>query len=163
MSPPRFSGPTHPCPRCGEVVGGFKGFRAEHLAQLLVRRLPIQLAFEPRERSAAPGAHPSRGHAPAVIRFLFDRHSVVRVAGCATALPTRTVDGIAVYERSADDVARYCYGKVRPEERNRPHIYGCYIASDRIIMVEANHHEVAAHELRQAQGWDHRGRATRAA
>src|SRR5215470_19958530 len=34
MSPPRFSGPTHPCPRCGEVAGDFKGFRAEHLAHV---------------------------------------------------------------------------------------------------------------------------------
>ena len=31
MVPPRFESPTHPCPRCGAVVGGFAGFRAEHL------------------------------------------------------------------------------------------------------------------------------------
>ena len=31
MVPPRFEGPTHPCPRCGEVVGGFTNFRVENL------------------------------------------------------------------------------------------------------------------------------------
>ncbi len=42
MSPPRFSGPTHPCPRCGEVVGGFRGFRAEHLAHVGWRAYQVE-------------------------------------------------------------------------------------------------------------------------
>ncbi len=77
-------------------------------------------------------------------------------SGCAS-LPTQTVDGVAVYERSADEVARYCYGKLSVEERMQPHIYGCYVHSDRLIMVEAGHLEVLAHERRHAQGWLHRG------
>ncbi len=42
MSPPRFEGPTHPCPRCGEVVGRFKGFRAEHLAHVGWRAYQVE-------------------------------------------------------------------------------------------------------------------------
>jgi hypothetical protein len=42
MNPPRFSGPTHPCPRCGEVVGAFKGFRAEHLAHVGWRAYQVE-------------------------------------------------------------------------------------------------------------------------
>jgi hypothetical protein len=29
--PPRLPGPTYPCPRCGRVVGAFRGFRVEHV------------------------------------------------------------------------------------------------------------------------------------
>lgn len=77
-------------------------------------------------------------------------------AGCAS-LPTQMVDGVAIYERSAADVAQYCYGKLSAEERMQPHIYGCYVPADHLIMVEVNHPEVVAHELRHAHGWKHRG------
>jgi hypothetical protein len=29
--PPLLPPPTYPCPRCGRVAGGFRGFRTEHL------------------------------------------------------------------------------------------------------------------------------------
>jgi hypothetical protein len=77
-------------------------------------------------------------------------------AGCASALPTRVVDGIAIYERPAETVAAYCYSRLSAEERNQPHIYGCYTTGE-MIMVEEGHPEVLAHELRHAQGWEHRG------
>ena len=50
-------------------------------------------------------------------------------------------------------------GAVRPSSRasRPPHIYGCFARSEHIIMVEAGHPDVLAHELRHANGWEHRG------
>lgn len=80
------------------------------------------------------------------------------LAGCAGMLPTQVTDnGIAVYVRPAAEVATYCYSRIRPEDRAQPHIYGCYVPQDRMILVEEGHPAVLAHELRHAQGWNHRG------
>lgn len=50
----------------------------------------------------------------------------VLLAGCASMAPTQvTENGIAVYVRPAAEVATYCYGRIRPEDRAQPHIYGC--------------------------------------
>jgi len=82
---------------------------------------------------------------------------LIALAGCASMAPTQVIDGVSVYVRPASDVATYCYGRVRPEDRAQPHLYGCWVPADHIIMVEAGHPAVLAHELRHAQGWDHRG------
>ena len=82
--------------------------------------------------------------------------AVLLLAGCAS-LPTQMVNGVAVYVRPAAEVAQFCYGRVDAETRSQPHIYGCYARGERIIMVEEGRSEVLAHELRHAQGWEHRG------
>ena len=79
------------------------------------------------------------------------------VTRCASMAPTKVVDGVAVYVRPEKDVAQYCYGRIRAVDRAQPHIYGCYVPGDRLIMVEEGHPEVLAHELKHAQGWEHRG------
>jgi putative acetyltransferase len=40
MTPPEFEGPTHPCPRCGKIVGGFAfgGGVEAHLVELVRKR-----------------------------------------------------------------------------------------------------------------------------
>lgn len=78
------------------------------------------------------------------------------LAGCASALPTQTVNGIAVYVRDRATVEAFCYNRLRPADR-APRVYGCYSKAESIIMVEEGHPEVLAHELRHARGWDHRG------
>ncbi len=78
------------------------------------------------------------------------------LGGCASMSPTQTIDGIAVYVRPRGTVEAYCYNRIRPADR-APHVYGCYIKQDNIIMVEEGHPAVLAHELKHAQGWDHAG------
>jgi len=82
--------------------------------------------------------------------------SALLLTGCAS-LPTQTVNGVAVYVRPAAEVAQFCYGRVDAETRSQPHIYGCFARSEHIIMVQADHPDVLAHELRHANGWEHRG------
>lgn len=83
--------------------------------------------------------------------------AALALAGCATMAPTQvTENGIAVYVRDRATVEAYCYTRIRPEDR-QPHVYGCYVPNDRIIMVEDGHPEVLAHELKHSQGWQHRG------
>lgn len=82
--------------------------------------------------------------------------ALVLFAGCATVRPTQVVNGIAVYVQPRATVEAFCYNRLRPADR-APRIYGCYARSEGIIMVEDGHPEVLAHELRHAQGWDHRG------
>lgn len=84
------------------------------------------------------------------------------LAGCAGVMPTQTVNGVAVYVRPDDEVTRYCYNRVRPEDRavaDLPggRIFGCYVPAERTIVVAEGHPEVLAHELRHAAGWNHRG------
>ena len=78
------------------------------------------------------------------------------LAGCATALPTETINGMPVYVRPRSTVEAFCYNLLRAADR-APHIYGCFARQENIIMVEAGHPEVLAHELRHADGWDHKG------
>jgi hypothetical protein len=80
------------------------------------------------------------------------------LTGCAGMVPTQTVNGVPVYVRPAAEVAAYCYSRLSAEERAQPHIYGCYTrGAGAMIMVEEGHPAVLAHELRHAQGWEHRG------
>lgn len=78
------------------------------------------------------------------------------LVGCASMLPDKMVDGVAVYIRDAKTVDDYCRPRVRVSDRG-PRMYGCYIPADRIIMVAEGHPAVLAHEIRHAQGWDHVG------
>jgi hypothetical protein len=78
------------------------------------------------------------------------------LVGCASMAPTQMVDGVAVYVRDRATVDTYCRYRIRSEDR-QPHIYGCWVPADRMIMVEDGHPAVLAHELRHAQGWNHRG------
>jgi hypothetical protein len=78
------------------------------------------------------------------------------LAGCASSIP-RMVDGIAIYERPRATVEAYCYNRLSYEERQQDRVFGCYNAREHLLMVEEGHPEVLAHELRHAQGWQHRG------
>jgi hypothetical protein len=85
------------------------------------------------------------------------------LGGCVGMMPERTVNGVAVYIRPRSEVEAYCYSRIRASDR-QPHIYGCYVKGDRIIMAEAGTRpdgsteaDTIAHELRHADGWDHRG------
>jgi hypothetical protein len=82
--------------------------------------------------------------------------SALLLTGCAS-LPTQTVNGVAVHVRPATEVAQFCYGRVDAETRSQPHLYGCYARGERIILVEEGQPAVLAHELRHANGWEHRG------
>ena len=63
---------------------------------------------------------------------------------------------VEAHEVPRSTVEAFCYNLLRAADR-APHIYGCFARQENIIMVEAGHPEVLAHELRHADGWDHKG------
>jgi hypothetical protein len=81
---------------------------------------------------------------------------LLALAGCASMLPTQTVNGVAVYVRDTKTVDAYCRPRVRAENLG-PRMYGCYIRAENTIMVVPDRPWGLAHELRHADGWEHHG------
>jgi hypothetical protein len=82
------------------------------------------------------------------------------LTGCASMLPTQTIDGIAIYIRDAATVDTYCRAHTAADQSiPGRQMGGCYVRQDRTIMVAEGPRQeiVLAHELRHAQGWNHRG------
>lgn len=71
-------------------------------------------------------------------------------------MPTKVVNGVSVYVRDSATVDAYCRAHVRADNL-APVMYGCYVKSANLIMVEEGRPEVLAHELRHVDGWEHRG------
>jgi hypothetical protein len=82
--------------------------------------------------------------------------SALLLTGCASMLPTQTVNGVAVYVRDWPTVDTYCRPRVRPDNLGEA-MYGCYISAENTIMVIPSNPAVLYHEVKHSQGSNHRG------
>jgi hypothetical protein len=83
---------------------------------------------------------------------------IVLLTGCASMVPTETINGNHVYIRPQAEVDRYCLPRTIPEGRGDS-VAGCNVPKENTIMIAEGERAplILAHELLHVGGWDHVG------